>query len=335
MLNRKTFLAALAGCVGAPLLFPVRRGSATDPTVITLSGSGPEGRWFTETSLFGKILTREIPGLTVNGVIGKGVSIGNIRRIAAGDVEGGRFYLFDLESAHANRHPFDADEQGEYRDVVVWMKLGQNLFRVIAGRGIRTFSDLKGRTVAVGVRGSGDDLLALRILGAYGIDASNTRFQFVGRGDGQEAFANRQVDAIAYSYTRNNMGHLGPVFAARRLGEDVDFVAPDASLNEAFLAADPSFFLDTRGEPAFDRPDLEGIAYFQGMAIHRRIADDLVYRMTRAIYENWNEVLEGAPWWREPDEASLETAAAITTLPYHEGARRYFEERGVWDRFRG
>jgi len=310
----------------------VRQGTGADPTIITLSGSGPEGRWFTETSIFGKILTREIPGLTVNGVIGKGVSIGNIRRIAAGRVDGGRFYLFDLENAHARRPPF---EQGDFSDVTVWMKLGQNLFRVIAGKAVRRFSDLRGRTVAIGVRGSGDDLLAMRILRGYGIDESNTRFQFVGRADGQEALANRQVDAIAYSYTRNNMGHLGPVFAARRLGEDVDFVAPDADMNEAFLAADPTFFLDTQGEPLFERPALEGIAYFQGMAVYRRLSEELVHRMTRVIYENWIEVLAGAPWWREPGEASLESAAAITTLPYHPGARRYFEEMGVWDRFHG
>jgi TRAP transporter TAXI family solute receptor len=329
--NRKGFLAALAGCAAAPALMRAPPGTDGDPAIITLSGSGPEGRWFAETSLFGKILTREIPGLTVNGAIGKGVSIGNIRRVAAGDVEGGRFYPFDLENAHANRAPF---ETGDYDDVVVWMKLGMNLFRVIAESDIRRFSDLAGRTVAIGVRGSGDDFLAERILGGYGIDASNTRFHHVGRGDAQAALAAGEIDAIAFSYTRNNQGHLGPIFASRRLGEDVDFVEPDAGRNAAFLAAEPSFFLDTRGEPVFGRPDLSRIAYDQGMAIHRRISDDLVYRMTRVLYEHWDEVLSGAPWWNEPGEATLEEAAALTALPHHPGARRYYEEMDVWRRHR-
>ncbi|MEX2531460.1 MAG: MBL fold metallo-hydrolase [Gemmatimonadota bacterium] len=100
-MRRRTFLAAFAAAAAAPLLLRAPPTRSGDPSIITLSGSGPEGRWFAETSLFGKILTREIPGLTVNGVIGKGVSIGNIRRIAAGAVEGGRFYLFDLQGAHA------------------------------------------------------------------------------------------------------------------------------------------------------------------------------------------------------------------------------------------
>lgn len=326
-MNRRTFLASVAAVSAAPLLLrpsPTRTG---DPAVVTLSGSGPEGRWFAETSLIGKILTRQIPGLSVNGVIGKGVSIGNIRRIAAGDVEGGRFYQLDLENAHANRPPF---EEGEFRDVLVWMKLGTNLFRVVAERGIERFSDLAGHTVAVGVRGSGDDLLALHILAGYGIDASNTRFQFVGRGDAQDALANGQVDAIAFAYTRNNRGHLGPIFAARRLGEDVDFATPDPDRNKDFLAANSTFFLDTLGEPVFGRPALEGIAYYQGLAVHRSLSEELVYRMTRTIFAHWDEVLAGAPWWAEPGEASLESAPVMASLPYHPGARRYFEERGVW-----
>jgi uncharacterized protein len=71
------------------------------------------------------------------------------------------------------------------------------------------------------------------------------------------------------------------------------------------------------------------------MAIHRSIPEDLVYRMTRVIYENWDEVLASAPWWDAPGEASLESGPAITTLPYHPGAIRYFEERGVWARYHG
>lgn len=325
-MKRRNFIAALAASSALPILLRPRSG-AGGPTVITLAGAGPEGRWFQETSLYGKILTREIPGLSVNGVLGKGISAGNIKRIAARDVEGGRFYVFDLENAYQNLEQF---AQGDYRDVLVWMKLGTHLFRVVAESGIDTFSDLRGKTVAIGVKGAGDDILAKRILGGYGVDETNTRFQYVGRSDGQAALANGQIDAIAFAYARNNQGHLGPIFAARRLGEDVDFVAPDDEQNAAFLAANETFFLDEYGEPVFGRPELKGIAFYQGMAIHSSVPEDLVYRMTRVLYEHWDEVLAAAPWWDGPGEASLESSPAITTLPYHPGAERYYRERGVW-----
>jgi TRAP transporter TAXI family solute receptor len=319
--------------MAAASAFPTLGGSpfarAADPNVITLSGAGPQGRWFKEASLFGKILSQKMQGLTVNGVIGKGVSVGNIKRIAAGKVEGGRFYLFDLENAHANRLQF---EKGDYSNVVVWMKLGTHLFRVVAATDIKKFSDLQGRTVAIGVKGSGDDLLAQRILAGYGITDANTKFQYVGRKDGQAALANGQIDAIAYAYARNNKGHLGPIFAARKIGEDVDFVAPDDDKNAAFLASDKTFFLDEYGEPDFGRPDLKGIAFYQGMAINSALSEDLVYSMTKTLYENWDEVLLSAPWWKGPGEASLESAPAITTVAYHPGAVRYYKEMGVWSK---
>ncbi len=329
----KLFWSAIAAIsMAVALMAPSGALAASDgdPGVITISGAGPQGRWFKEASLFGKVLTENLSDLSINGVIGKGVSVGNIKRVAAGKVQAGRFFLFDMENALKNQAQF---EKGDYKNVRVWMKLGTHLFRVVAEKGIDTFSDLKGRTIAVGVKGSGDDLLATRVLAGYGIDPSNTKFRYVGRKDGQAALANGQIDAIAFAYTRNNQGHLGPIFAARKIGVDVDFVKPDEDKTAEFLASDATFFLDTLGEPAFGRPDLKGIAFFNGMAIDANLSEDIVYRMTKALFENWDDVLLGAPWWAEPGEASLEDAARITTAPYHPGAVKYFKEKGVWDKF--
>lgn len=333
MKTPKAHLIALSAIVAA---FTTGAGTpspsyAADPEIITLSGAGPQGRWFKESSLFGKVLTEALDDKpTVNGVTGKGVSVGNIKRIAAGKIEGGRFYQFDLENAHKATNQFKG---GNYDNVLVWMKLGTHLFRVIADVSIKKFSDLKGKTVAIGVKGSGDDLLAMRILKNYGITADNTSFQFIGRSDAQNALANHQLDAIAMPYARNNQGHLGPVFAARPVGKSTDFAVPDADKNDAFLAADKTFFLDKLGEPVFGRPDLVGIAFYQGMAIRADLSEELVYRMTKALYENWDKVLQGAPWWDAPGEASLESAPAFTTVPYHPGAIRYYKEKGVWSKY--
>jgi TRAP transporter TAXI family solute receptor len=329
----KLKLLPTAMALAATLSLAAPASHAEDPEIITISGAGPQGRWFKEASVYAKVLSRELPDHTVNGVIGKGVSVGNIKRIAADRIEAGRFYRFDLENAHAGVQEFD--DGNDYSNVLVWMKLGTHLFRVVAETDVKDFSDLKGKTVAIGVKGGGDDAIAERILVGYGVTADNTDFQYVGRSDGQAAFANGQIDAIAYLYARNNQGHLGPVFAARKIGEEIDFVEPDPARTEEFLAQDDTFFLDEFGEPVFGRPDLKGIAVYQGMAIRADLSEDLVYEMTKALYENWDEVLQSAPWWAEPGEASLESAPAMTTVDYHPGAIRYYKEQGVWDKYHG
>lgn len=295
--------------------------------IITLSGASAQGRWFKEVSLMAKVLNDELPDVPVNGVTGKGGSAGNVKRIAGGKIDAGRFYHFDIEDAITGKPPFN---QGDYSNVRVWMKLGTHIFRVVAVSTVKTLGDLKGLRIAVGIKGSGDDRLAARILAAYDVTPSNSRFHYVGRTDGQAALANSQIDAIAFAYARNNRGHLSPLFAAREIGVDIDFVEPGKNIVTAFLAENKTFFLDTGGEPVFDRPDLAGIGFYNGLLISDELPEELVYSMTKAVFTHWEELLKSAPWWAGPGEASLEAAPAMSGVPYHRGAIRFYKEVGVW-----
>ena len=328
LVTRRTTLAGIGSAISYGF-FGSGNAWAADPKIITLAGAGPQGRWFQEVSVYGKVLTQHLPGYTVNGVTGKGVSIGNIKRTEAGDIQGGRFFSFDLKEAVEKKGFFKG---GDYSDVLVWMKLGTHLFRVVAPVKVKKYSQLKGLRVAIGQRGSGDDVMAKMILGAYGINESNTTFIYEGRETTFAAFINKQIDALAYFNARNNRGHYGPVFAARPLGTDVDFVVPDEDKSEAFVKSHPIFFIDSLGEPVFGRPHLKGIALYQGMIISKKLSDDLVYRMTSVIYSNWNTITDACPWFKAPGEASLKSASALRKiLPYHPGAIRYYREKGVWD----
>ena len=308
-----------------------------EPHLITLAGAGPQGRYFKEVSLMSKLLTDKMPDVIANGVIGKGMSVGNLKRVAARKIDGGRFFRFDLENAYGRELQF-AGQPGRpgyvplnYRNVQVWMRLNTQLFRVVAVTGIDTYSDLRGRTVVIGGKGTGEETLAEQILGYYGVTRNNTDFLYIERTDGQQALANRQVDAIAFAYSRNNRGHLAPVFAARTQGKEVDFVEPEPEGTSRLLAGEPAFFLDTRGEPVFNRPDLSGIAFHTGLAIRADLPETLVYDMTRTLFDHWDKIEESLPWWKEPGEGDLASASAMKPLPYHPGAVRYYREQGVWE----
>lgn len=304
-----------------------------DTHLITLAGAGPQGRYFKEVSILSKVLTEKMPGVIANGVIGKGMSVGNVKRVAAGRIDGGRCFRFDLENAYRREVHFAQDEliPIDYANAQVWMKLGTHLFRVVAVMDIQKYSDLIGRRVVIGGRGTGEEVIAERILKYFGVTRRNTEFLYIERTDGQNALANRQIDAIAFAYSRNNRGHLSPIFAAREIGEEIDFVQPEQEGLERLLAAETAFVLDELGEPVFGRPKLRGVGFHQCLLIRGDLPEDLVYGMTKTLFENWDEVEESLPWWKAEGEADLVSAAEMKPLPYHPGAERYYRERGVWD----
>lgn len=308
------------------------RPAIAQDKIITIAGAGPQGRWFTEASLVAKVLSEKLDGVQVNGAIGKGVSVGNIKSMSANRIQSGRGFLPDLVDAYKNTGQFE--DSRDYKGVVAWITVNPLIYRLIADKSIKSYADLKGKTIAVGARNSGDDARAKEILAAHGITEDNATFQYLGREDAQAALANRQIDALLIAYSRNNRGHLGPLFAAREVGTDIHFVDIDMGKAEELVKHNPAFFIDTLGEPVFKSPELNGLGVRTGFMIRKDVPDDLVYKMTKMIFENWDQITEAAPWWKEEGAAGPDVAASFIAAPYHPGAEKYYKEAGLWDQHR-
>jgi len=77
--------------------------------------------------------------------------------------------------------------------------------------------------------------------------------------------------------------------------------------------------------PDVDTPTLEVQC---GLEAGAQTSADTVYAVTKAIYEHldeWKGVHRNAAQW------TLKNATMISIVPYHDGAIRYFKEKGVWN----
>lgn len=324
------------GVAAASLIFVFAsaptQASAAEPRIVTISGAGPQGRWFKLASLFAKVLGDNIKGVTFNGVTGKGVSIGNLKRINAGIDQAGMLQFLHLSQALKHTASFKNDPTN-YNNVRIWFDMQPNLVRVLAGVKYRTIGDLKGAKISIGARGSGDDQQCRILLNAHGLTAKNTDFVYMTRTDAINALINRQIDGFCEPFARNNRGYLSPLFAARPIGKDVDFVRPNKAALEKIAKKYSYFYVDCKGEPAFGRPHLCGMAYTTGTAVSAKLPDELVYRMTKAIFSHWKEIQEAAPWLAS-DPGAVK-GADVTYLPYHPGAIKYYKEVGAWQKSHG
>ena len=305
------------------------QANAAEPSIVTISGAGPQGRWFKLASLFAKVLGENIKGVTFNGVTGKGVSIGNLKRINAGIVQGGLLQFLHLSQALEHTESFKNDPT-QYDNVRVWFDMSPNLVRVVADAKYRSISDLKAKKISIGARGSGDDQQCRILLNAHGLTTKNTNFVYMTRTDAVNALINKQIDGFCEPFARNNRGYLSPLFSARPIGKDVDFVRPDKAALETIAKKYSYFYVDCKGEPVFGRPHLCGMAYTTGAAVSAKLPENLVYQMTKTLFSHWKEVQEGAPWLASHPGAVK--AADITYLPYHPGAIKYYKEVGAWQK---
>jgi len=62
------------------------------------------------------------------------------------------------------------------------------------------------------------------------------------------------------------------------------------------------------------------------LVAHARLPDDLVYRFTRAVFDNLPQLHAAHPAARS---LTLQTALVGMPLPLHPGAERFFREKGI------
>ncbi len=198
-----------------------------------------------------------------------------------------------------------------------------NYIQVVASHdsGIKTLADLKGKRLSVGAPKSGTELNARAILAAAGLTYADLgKVEYLSFAESVELMKNRQLDATLQS------AGLG-VASIRDLATSVDITVveiPKAVVEKAgapFVASDiPA---GTYGKQDKAVPTAAVVNY---LVTRSDLSDDLVYQMTKSIYENLGE-LQAAH--AAAKAIRIENAKVGMPVPMHPGAAKYLAEHGV------
>jgi TRAP transporter TAXI family solute receptor len=193
---------------------------------------------------------------------------------------------------------------------------------------INTIADIKGKRVAwvVGAPSLNQNITALLAFG--GLTWNDVqKVEFGGFGQAMDAIVNNQVDAAfsstisgqAYKIASSPRGIRYPTFAHSdkdgwaRVNKVAPFFVPAFGSEGADLSKDKKAEAATYPYPVL-------------MTMQATEAD-LVYNMTKAMVDLFDEYKDGAPGnvgW------DLKRQVFAWAIPVHEGAVRYYKERGVW-----
>lgn len=192
---------------------------------------------------------------------------------------------------------------------------------VSADSNIASVADLQGKRVSVGSPGSGTEKNAEQILEAYGLTFDDIQLQRLSFADSAKAIQDGQLDAAFQT-----AGTPTAAITELAVTKGVKIIPIDADKIDAIIAKYPFYVKTTIPANTYQTvpEEVETVSVKSMLVIRSDLSEDLVYNVTKAIFENLDQLGHA-----KAKEIQLENALQGVSIPVHPGAKKYFDEHGV------
>ena len=217
----------------------------------------------------------------------------------------------------------------DMREVMLLARLSsvQLHVAVLASSSIVSFSDLVGRTVAVGLSGSASSLHLRRALASEDIDMEEVVVVRLSLQDGQAALKAGKVDALVVSGQAPSPSLR--VFAQKNAIRLLD-ISTEGDLSQRFVRAYLGIARPTV-LPAGTYPGQEGVWHTLSFdvlwVVSRVVSEEVVYRLTRSLWHGSTQDIMQTLVPEMKIDRPYRYRSAL--LPLHPGAARWYEEQGL------
>lgn len=235
--------------------------------------------------------------------------------------------------AYEGTHEKFVDDPAPAR--ILWMTY-PNYLQIVttADSGIHDIADLAGKRVSTGAPSSGTEYTSLLVLDAAGIETDGfAKWARLGAAESAEGLSNGTLDAYFWSggIPTGSISELASTLA--RNGKQIALVqmAPDGDAVTTFQQRFPGLG-DVRTIPADvygAAADASTLAFWNLMACPQSMPDDVAYTITKTVFDHLDELQAAIQPARDTSVENTAKFIGGTTIPFHPGALRYFEEAGA------
>src|SRR5512132_3353084 len=197
----------------------------------------------------------------------------------------------------------------------------------VEGTGINKVTDLKGKRVSTGAPNSATQIMAYRVLEAYGLNPEKdiTR-ERLDPGKSADAIKDRKLDAFFW------VGGV-PTPAVTDLGATpgikVKLVDHSEAHGPMVKEYGPLYVKDTI--PAKTYPGQEAasqiVTVWNVLVADAKMSDQLAYDIVKTLFDRKEDLIRVHAEARNFELKNQTDSAAV--IPYHPGAKKYFAEKGV------
>jgi TRAP transporter TAXI family solute receptor len=308
----------IAAAIAAAAVWPAPSVRATQ--FINVLTGGTSGVYYPLGVAIGKIYSDKLPDVRIQVQATK-ASVENLILLQQGRGEIAFAMGDSLKAA------WEGDEEAGFKGRLDRLRIigaiYPNYIQIVAtaDSNIKTLADLRGKRLSVGAPKSGTELNSRAILAAAGLSYRDIgKVEFLPFAESVDLMKDRQLDATLQS------AGLG-VASLKDLSASTDIR----------LVSVPKEVVDKIGPPFVpgkipantytgQDKDVPTATVANYLVTSSAVSDDLVYQMTKLIFENLPELANAHASGKE---IKLETAATGNPIPLHPGALKYYKEKGL------
>ncbi|MBE3636765.1 TAXI family TRAP transporter solute-binding subunit [Mangrovicoccus algicola] len=319
--SRRHFLGTSALAVAA-LATPAL---AAGRTFFGIATGGTGGTYYPLGGMLAQLIsnTAELPDTKLSATAETGnASVANAQLLGRGEIESAFVAADILDAAYHGKGQFEGEPVENICAIgALYPETVQLVVR--ADSGIETFEDLKGKSISSGSPGSGQWQLLGDLLEAHGMVREDVSEDYSSFSQSVDKIKDGNLDASLItaglptsSVTDLANGHdirivplNGPAIA--KLQETQPYYANSVIPAESYKGVDA---------------DVETLAVRAIWATHAEVPEDVVYAVTKALYENTETLGNVHPMGKQ---ISIDKALESVSVPVHPGAQKYYDEKGI------
>jgi TRAP transporter TAXI family solute receptor len=290
---------------------------------ISITTGGTGGVYYPMGGGMANILSKYVPGLQATAEV-TGGSVDNLKLINAGKSE----VAFSMADAGWEAYQGIDKFKDNKVNARTLMVLYPNKMHVVTidGTGIEKLSDLKGKRVSTGSPGSGTEIMAFRVLEAVGMDGKkDLKQERLGAAESVNAIKDRKIDAFFW------VGGL-PTAAVTDLaatpGIKIKLIDHDEAADAMNKKYGPLYVKSTIPAGTYGGQDKANanVDVWNILVASDKMSDQMAYTIVKTLFDKKDELVAVH---REAKNIELKSQASGSPIPFHPGARKFYEEKGV------
>ncbi len=323
MVKRTMIIAIISLFV---LSFSIGNVSA-ETVILKAAGGGVGGAWYSTLASLAELINQKDPSIQIRVVPGGGVS--NPANIGKGNLDMGWVYPPFAKAAYSGKEPYKTKYQ-DLRVIAGGFSPSVLEISILADRDIKSFADVlknkKPTRFLTNRKSTTTGYFFERILAYYGVTTKDVeswggKVIFTAYGDWGQLAKDGHIDMM-FNQIAIPSPVLQEILTARKVKllpfpDDLrEFMAKEYSLNKEIIPA---------GSYSFLKEDIPTLGLANALAVNKKVADEVVYKILEIIEQNPKEILAIHPSWKN---FSIKTAWKNLGAPLHPAAEKFFKDKG-------